>query len=177
MTGVNHILIKVDDPNSSFGDFKIDIHFNESLTSAVSGTIMSDMVYEPMDMDEWVMYPEVKIGDKVYFRHIENLSHEDLILIPYSSLIAKIEPLYPLNGYVIYEVEEINGKFDATQGVVVADGGCKKSYRNYDFTDKPVPVGSKIFIAHSHGVPVEHFLFTHKRLMYVHKKDIGCILN
>lgn len=137
---------------------------------------------------------EIKAGDRVMFRHIHLLVDEEnndfvdidgekLLLIPYSSLIARVdESLYPLNGYVFVEcpgVEDyLRGRVKSLSKGVVRFTGCQgEHYRYYpDYKDSDIPVGSEVAFLFNQAIGIENSLHVNTGsefpLIRIHRPEI-----
>lgn len=141
---------------------------------------------------------EVKVGDRVMFRHIHLLvdeEHNDFVeidgvnylLIPYSSLIARVDDLYPLNGYVFIEMPGIDdylrGRVKSlSKGIVRASGCIGKHYKFYpDYVDGPIPVGSEVAFLFNQAITLENSLHVTTNsefpLVRIHRPEILAIKN
>lgn len=60
---------------------------------------------------------EVKAGDRVFFSYLcqnekrVTIEGEEFLLVRYDALICKIDPLYPLNGYLIVRMDEVEDRY------------------------------------------------------------------
>lgn len=109
---------------------------------------------------------ELKEGDKVFFSYLihnrDGAFVDGNIVCHYDSLICKVDPIVPLNGYLLVKMDEaewwkkdINRYGEAT---VMFAGPCTE-YREGGFDDPNVTVGSRVLFEKNSCVRLEVDVF------------------
>ena len=130
---------------------------------------------------DWATTHELNPGDRVMFRYQygwERDSFEkdgNVLLIPYEAIVCKLDPVVPVNGYLLIEA------FDQKGGVVMGEvkyaGKPNFAYRGLRYGDNPkIGVGSKVGFSNRHGVRTEADCFrvidSKSRLWRIQRKDV-----
>lgn len=174
---------------------KLKFDPDASLSDQEAYSALNEMAIATQEVDVTL---EVKVGDTVMFRHIHLLVDDEqndfveidgvnYLLIPYSSLICRVEDFYPLNGYVFIEVpgvdDYLRGRVKSlSKGIVRASGCIGKHYRHYpDYVDGPIPVGSEVAFLFNQAIVLENSMHITTEsefpLLRIHRPEILAIKN
>lgn len=104
----------------------------------------------------------VNVGDRVMFsfivhRNTSHEGHEGLLLVHSDELICKIDPVQPLNGYLLVRMDENDGLKDRNNygtATVVYAAPCAE-YRDGGVDDDRIVPGSKVAFLRSSCVRME----------------------